>query len=325
MEPERAGGTAIVLANLSQSGAAPMADAPLIKDSDQRSFMSDVIEASMNVPVIVDFWATWCGPCKQLGPVLEKHVTAAKGALRMVKIDVDKNQALAQQLRIQSVPAVYAFFQGQLADAFMGSVPEAQIKTFIQRLLMLAGQAGGGALPDDGHDVEALVKAGQEALAAHDFTGAEAAFMHAVEHAPEHPGAVAGWLRSLLGQNRVAEVQEHWGQLPPELIADKAFDPVRAGLEVLASAGDAGELAALEQRLASHPGDHQARHDWAVAAFGLGRREEAVDALIEIIRADRNWNEQQARKQLLKFFEVMGGGDPLTVSARKRLSSLLFS
>ncbi|QQR70050.1 MAG: co-chaperone YbbN [Alphaproteobacteria bacterium] len=302
-----------------------MADAPLIKDSDQRSFMSDVIEASMNVPVIVDFWATWCGPCKQLGPVLEKHVTAAKGALRMVKIDVDKNQALAQQLRIQSVPAVYAFFQGQLADAFMGSVPEAQIKTFIQRLLMLAGQAGGGALPDDGHDVEALVKAGQEALAAHDFTGAEAAFMHAVEHAPEHPGAVAGWLRSLLGQNRVAEVQEHWGQLPPELIADKAFDPVRAGLEVLASAGDAGELAALEQRLASHPGDHQARHDWAVAAFGLGRREEAVDALIEIIRADRNWNEQQARKQLLKFFEVMGGGDPLTVSARKRLSSLLFS
>ncbi|MCB9948148.1 MAG: co-chaperone YbbN [Rhodospirillaceae bacterium] len=290
----------------------------VIKDTDTAGFRADVIDASMQTPVIVDFWAPWCGPCKQLGPALERAVQAARGKVKLVKINVDQNQALAAQMRIQSIPAVWAFFQGRPIDAFVGALPDSQIKTFVERLAKQAGD-GDDALQD------ALDHA-REALAAGDFNAAGNIYGQVLQVEPGLPEAIAGFARTLLALGRRAEAEEVLNTAPPEAAKAPEVVSVVRELELMAQAGDvAADTRSLRDRLAKDPDDHQARIDLATALFAGGNRQGAIDELLEAIRRDREWNEQAARKELLKYFEALGPKDPLTLSARRRLSSLLFS
>jgi putative thioredoxin len=293
----------------------------LIKEGSDRTFMADVMEVSRAVPVIVDFWATWCGPCKTMGPALEKLVRAAKGAVRLVKIDIDRNPAIAGQLRVQSIPAVYAFFQGRPVDFFVGALPESQIKAFVDRLIKAAGGAGAG-----GDDLEAALAEARQMLDEGNAATASEIYNEILQIEPAHGEAYAGLVRCLIATNdlkRARQLLDH--QLPEGLAADKAVAAVRAALEVAEQGQSVGPLRELRQRVDADPADFQARFDLALAYFADGQREAAVDELLEIVRRNREWNEQQARKQLVKFFEVFGPTDPLTVSTRRRLSSILFS
>ena len=294
--------------------------ADLIKDSDQQRFAQDVLDVSMTVPVIVDFWATWCGPCKTLGPLIEKVVTEAKGAVRLVKIDVDSNQALAGQLRIQSIPAVYAFFQGRPVDGFVGAQPEGQLRQFVQRLAKM-GAAGAGPSPID----EALDTA-EAAFAEGDYGAAGSIFGQVLDHESGNAKAIAGMLRVSVATGDLAGAREMVAGLTPELLKDAAVASAVTQLE-LAEAGQKaqGQTAQLQARLAANPKDYEARYDFAVAQFAAGEREAAIDQLLEIFKTNRAWNEEAARKQLLKFFEAMGPTDPLTLAGRRKLSSLMFS
>ncbi|TDQ83079.1 thioredoxin [Dongia mobilis] len=300
-------------------GAAGGVPADLVKDATQNTFKADVIDASMQVPVIVDFWAPWCGPCKQLGPLLEKVVKEARGAVRMVKINVDENQALAGQMRIQSIPAVYAFFQGRPVDGFQGLQPEGQLKAFVGRLAQLGG--GGGPSPID----DAL----EQADAAHaegDHATATEIYGQILEHEPENLKAIAGIVRCLIALGEVEQAAEFLGRTPKGKENDAAIAGARAQLEVAqAGAKAAGQADALRARVDANPKDFEARHELAQALFAGGDREGAIDQLLEIVRVNRAWNEEAARKQLVTFFEAMGPTDPLTLSGRRRLSSLLFS
>jgi putative thioredoxin len=300
---------------------AAMAAAPadLVKDSSQNAFKADVIDASMQVPVIVDFWAPWCGPCKQLGPMLEKVVKEARGAVRMVKINVDENQALAGQMRIQSIPAVYAFFQGRPVDGFQGAQPEGQLKQFVGRLTQLAGGAGESPIE------EAL----EQADAAHaegDHATATEIFGQILEHEPENLKAIAGIVRCLIAMGELEQAGEFLARTPKGKENDAAIAGARAQLEV-AQAGQkaVGQSDALRARVAADPKDFAARIELAQALFASGDKEGAIDHLLDIVRINRTWNEEAARKQLVTFFEAMGPMDPLTLSGRRRLSSLLFS
>lgn len=294
-------------------GAAP---GDVIKDGSTATFMADVIEASRQVPVIVDFWATWCGPCKQLGPLLEKIVREARGAVRMVKIDVDKNQDLAAQLRVQSVPMVYAFKDGRPVDAFVGGQPESQIRAFVQRLT----QGGAAASLAD------VVAEAKELLANGDAEMAAQLFQQVLGEDPANAPAMAGLLRCLMTVGDLASVKQMLAQLPDEMLRHAEVAAVKTAIELQESAAaGAGQSAELRRRLADDPADHQARYDLALAYFGTGEQEAAVDELLELFRRDRAWNEDAARKQLVKVFEALGPTHPLTVSGRKRLSSLLFS
>ncbi|MFZ5791344.1 MAG: thioredoxin [Pseudomonadota bacterium] len=294
--------------------------AAVIKDSDTEHFMADVIDASMTVPVIVDFWATWCGPCKQLGPMLEKAVQEAKGAVRLVKIDVDSNQELAAQMRIQSIPAVYAFFQGRPVDGFMGAIPESQIKQFVQRLIKAAGGKAGPS------PVEEALEHAEAALKAGDAATASALFGQVLQHEPQNPTAIGGLVRCLVKAGDLARARAELAKVPAALAADKAIAAARAALELAEQAGkQQGALAELKARLAKDANDHQARYDLAMALYASGETETALDELLELVRRNRGWNEEAARKQLVKIFEALGPTDPLTLSARRRLSSLLFA
>ncbi|HVI53154.1 MAG TPA: co-chaperone YbbN [Candidatus Sulfotelmatobacter sp.] len=286
----------------------------LIKDSDTAHFMQDVIEASMQVPVIVDFWAPWCGPCKTLGPLLEKLVKAAKGTVKLVKIDVDANQDLAAQMRIQSVPMVYAFDQGRPVDGFSGAVGESQLKAFIGRL---TGGAGHEGVEDALAQAKALLAEGQVPQAQQIYQQILAA-----DHA--NAPALGGFLRCLLALGETDNAAAMLARLPEELAKHADIAAVRTALE-LASQGEAGATAELRRRLAQDHNDHQARFDLAMAYFATGEREAAVDELLEIVRRDRAWQDDGARKQLLKLFEAFGPGDPLAAAGRRRLSSLLFA
>lgn len=299
------------------NGGPPPAD--LIKDSSTESFEADVLQASMTTPVIVDFWAPWCGPCKQLGPLLEQAVKAARGAVRLVKIDIDQNQELAMQLRVQSVPAVYAFFQGRPVDGFVGALPESQIKAFIERLTQTAGT-------DQGPDPleEALAQA-QAALESGQLGAASALFAQILQHDPENTAAIAGLIRCQLDSGDTAAAKAMYDGLPEEVKSDPALASVAAGLELADLSAEAGDVLALKSQLAVNPSDHQARLDLAMALYAAGDAEGATEALLEIIARDRGWNDEAARKQLLKFFEAWGPTDPRTLEARRRLSSLLFS
>jgi putative thioredoxin len=293
--------------------------APLIKEGDTKSFLADVIEASQQVPVIVDFWATWCGPCKQLGPALEKAVTEARGAVRLVKIDVDKNQQLAQQMRIQSIPTVYAFFQGRAVDYFNGALPESQVKSFVAKLAELGG-AELGPSPID----EALEQA-EAALEAGDAGTASAIFNQVLAHEPANLPALAGLTRALVAAGELKRAREVLGAVPADKASDAAVAKATAALELAEQAqGAAGQLGELQAKVATDPNDHQARHDLALALYAAGEQEKALDELLEIVQRNRAWNEEAARKQLVKFFEALGPTHPLTLSARRRLSSLLF-
>ena len=287
----------------------------IIKDGTDASFAADVIEASRQQPVIVDFWATWCGPCRQLGPALERAVAAAKGAVKLVKIDIDKNPAFAGQLRVQSIPAVFAFVDGRPVDGFMGALPDSQVKAFVERL---ASQARGGA--DDG--LEEILALGRESLELGDLAGAAQAFAQVLQQDPENPKALGGLARVYLAGGDAERAREVLDMAGPDA-KDPDLDSVRAALALAADAPS--EVREFEDRLARDPADHEARFELAKALAGHGRLEQAVDHLLAIIEADRDWNDQAARKQLLTVFEAAGAMSELAKQGRRRLSAVLFS
>jgi putative thioredoxin len=300
-----------------QSGGGP----DPVKDGDQTTFMQDVVEASRQVPILVDFWATWCGPCKTLTPTLEKVVRAAGGRVRLVKIDIDKNRALVQQLSqlglpLQSVPTVAAFWQGQIADLFQGALPEGEVKRFIEGLLKLAG----GQMP-----TADLLAEARQAAEEGDHQGALELFGALAQQEPENAEALAGVARSLAALGQEEQAIQVIENVSGKLREHAEIASVRSALELATQGREArAKLAEFEQRLAADPDDHAARIDLAVALNAADDREAAAEALLEAIRRDRAWNEEAARKQLLKFFEAWGFADPATIAGRRKLSSLLF-
>lgn len=284
----------------------------LVKDTTDASFMADVIEASKTTPVIVDFWATWCGPCRQLGPALEKAVTAAKGAVKLVKVDIDKNPAYAGQLRVQSIPAVFAFVDGRPVDGFAGALPDSQVKQFVERL----AKQGGGSPVDE------LLDMARESLQLGDAGGAAQAYAQALQMEPSNLKAIGGMARlyQTAGDlERAAEVL----QMAPDGARDPDIDAVRAALTLAAEAPP--ETTEFEARILADADDHEARLEYAKALAAGGRMHEAVDQLIESIRRDRDWREQAARKQLLTIFEAAGPLSDVAKQGRRKLSSILFS
>jgi len=303
------------------AGAQPAAagTSPHIKDSNLQNFAADVLEASREVPVIVDFWAPWCGPCKTLGPALEKAVTEANGAVKLVKVNIDENQEIARQLRIQSIPTVYAFKNGQPVDGFMGAIPESQIRTFVQQLAGGGGEHGGAD-----HAAEVLAVA-DEAFQAGDISAAAQAFGHVLQDEPGHPKAVAGLARCYLKSGDVERAKKTLQLVRPDGATDEAVRAVEAELRLREQASAAGDTADLTAKLTADPNNHQARYDLALALDAKGDRESALTALLEIVSRDRKWNDDAARKHLVTLFEAMGPTDPRTIDARRRLSAILFS
>jgi putative thioredoxin len=293
----------------------------MIMEADQNTFMRDVVEASRALPVIVDFWATWCGPCKQLTPTLEKVVRSAGGRVRLVKIDIDRNRALVEQLvmlglPLQSVPTVAAFSNAQVVDLFQGAVPESEVRRFVENLLKNTG----GTTP--GADLLAEAKA---ALDHGQTEDAGELYAAAVQQDPEKPEAWGGFLRTLIALGREQEAQTALAQVPAKIAGHAEVVGARSALALAEEGRKArAQLSSYERCLAADPSDHQARYDLATALNASGRREEAAEALLEIIRRDRAWNEDAARLQLLKFFEAWGFDDPATMAARRKLSALLF-
>ena len=300
----------------------PAAGKDMIKEGSDRTFMVDVMEASRAGPVIAYFWATWCGTCKQLGPALERHVLATKGAIKLVKIDIDRNPAIAGQLRIQAAPAVYAFFQGRPVDGFAGPLPESQLKAFIDRLIKATG-AGAGA----GDGIEEALAEATQFLDQGDTTTASEIYNEILTHEPGHSGAHAGLIRCQIAAKDLKRARQLLELLPEGLRGDKdkAVVAARTALEVAEQGQSVGPVRELRAKVTLNPDDHQARFDLALALFNAGERAASVEELLELVRRNRDWNEQQARKQLVKFFEVIGPSDPLTLSSRRRLSSMLFS
>jgi len=304
-------------------GAAPQAvPADLIKDSDQTKFAKDVLEASRTVPVIVDFWAPWCGPCKTLQPMIEKVVREAKGAVKLVKIDIDKNQMLAQQLRIQSIPAVYAFFGGRPVDGFMGAVPESQVKQFVDRLVQAAGGAPGEGGADD---LAAALEHAKQAVAENDFALASQIYNEVLQVAPDNLMAIAGLARCHAQAGNLDQAKAVLAKVPPKDKSNAEIAAVQASIDLAEQAKAAGPVGDLKAKAAADPKDFQARLDLALAYWAGGQRKEAIDELLAMIKLDRKWNEEAARQQLLKFFEALGFTDPLAIDGRKRLSTILFS
>jgi len=291
------------------------AASPHIKDVGLETFAADVLEASRAVPVIVDFWAPWCGPCKQLGPALEKAVIEAKGAVKLAKVNIDENQEIARQLRIQSIPTVYAFKNGQPVDGFMGAIPESQIRAFVQQL------AGGAA----GSESDDILAAADDAFAAGDVTMAAQGFGQVLQDDPGNPKAVAGLARCYLKSGDVARARESLKLVRPDGASDEAIRAAEAEVALAEKAADTGDMAEFVARLEANPNDHQARYDLALALDAKGDRVAALDALLDIVKRDRNWNEQAARKHLLTLFDAMGPTDPRTIEARRKLSAILFS
>jgi putative thioredoxin len=295
---------------------------PHIKDSGLATFAADVLEQSREVPVIVDFWAPWCGPCKTLGPSLEAAVEAAGGAVKLVKVNIDENPEIAQQLRIQSIPTVYAFRDGQPVDGFMGAIPDSQVKAFVAAL---AGGAGGHNHGGPEHTAEVLAVAA-EALEAGDIAMAAQAYGHVLQDEPGHPEAVAGLARAYLVGGDLERARTTLKMVKPGGEESQAIRAVEAELKLKSTPPpDQGEAATLRAKLETDPKDHQARFDLAMALDAAGDRDGAVAELLELVRRDRKWNEEAGRKQLVTLFEAMGPVDPRTIEARRKLSGLLFS
>ena len=297
-----------------QNGGAATADA-VIKDTTTQGFVKDVIEESKRQPVLVDFWAEWCGPCKQLTPVLEKAVRAAKGKVKLVKMDIDKHPAIPGQMGIQSIPAVIAFVNGQPLDGFMGALPESQVAAFIERITK--DRLGGEA--------KDLLKAADGALAEGNAVGAAELYDQVLAEEPASVPALSGLARADVETGDIDQAKAILAKIPEGKRNEASVAAARSAIELAEQAKSLGPLTELEQKVAADPRDHQARFDLALALNAAGRRAEAVDHLIEIVRRDRKWNDDGARKQLVQLFEAWGSTDEATIDGRRRLSSILFA
>ena len=294
---------------------ASAATAPI--DVDMNNFMAEVVEGSSQIPVIVQFWAPWCGPCKQLGPVLEKVVAAAHGKVKMVRVNIDDNQQIAQQLRVQSVPTVYAFVDGQPVDGFSGAQPESALTQFVEKLSSMGGA---------GADIAGMLEAANTAVETQDFAGAMQIYQQVMEADPESVDALAGLVRCLTGMQDHEAAREIIDQLNDEFREKPSMQAAIAALELAErAAGSAGDLNLAQAAVADNPEDLQARQDLAMALFATGDNAGAMAQLLESIRIDRSWNDEAARLQLLEFLKTLGAANPDVMAARRQLSTLLFS
>jgi putative thioredoxin len=301
-----------MLQNPAATAAAPDG---LVKDTTTKTFVQDVIEESKRQPVLVDFWAPWCGPCKQLTPILEKAVRAAKGKVKLVKMNIDEHPSVAGQLGIQSIPAVIAFVNGRPADGFIGALPEGQVMAFLERLTR--SRIGG--------DEQELLKAADAALVGGDAAGAAELYAQLLAEDSTNVHALAGLARAYLETGAIEQARQTLALVPEAKANEAPVAAARAAIALAEQARSLGPLVELEQKVAADPNDFQARFDLAVALAGKGRRKEAVDHLLEIVRRNRKWNDDGARKQLVQFFEAWGPTDEATVDGRRRLSSILFA
>ncbi len=296
-------------------GGTPAPAGDLIKDSDTNGFAADVVEASHETPVIVDFWAPWCGPCKQLGPILEKIVTSAKGAAKLVKVNIDESPEIAQQLSIQSIPAVYAFKEGQPVDAFVGALPESQVKAFVDRLTGAVGPS----------PVDVALDAAKAAADADDHGAAANIYAQIIKQDAGNPTAIGGLARAYAATGDLERARETLALTPDEHVNHAEISSAKSAFSLAEQSGEAGEVGELQAKVAANPDDHQARFNLALALIAVAEHESAVDALLEIVRRSPQWDDEAARKQLLKVFEALGPTHELTVAGRRKLSSLLFS
>ncbi len=304
-------------------GSAPAApggpaatDGSPVKDATDASFMADVIEASRETPVIVDFWAPWCGPCKQLTPLLEQAVMASRGAVKMVKVNIEENQQVAAQMRVQSIPAVFAFHGGQPVDGFMGAQQPSEVTEFVKRV---------AAMGNSGNGLDAALEQAEEMLAAGAAADAAQIFAAVLAEDPANPRALGGLARAHLAADNIEQARQTLEMAPPEIADDPAITAARSAIELAEQTQDTGEVGEVKARLEASPDDHQARYDLALALLAGKDREAAVETLLELFRRDREWNEGAAKEQLFRLFDSFGPKDPLTLTGRRRLSSMIFA
>ena len=289
----------------------------LIKDVNEDTFMDDVIEASKYSPIVVDFWAPWCGPCKTLGPALEAEVKATNGKIKMVKIDIDQNQNLASQMRIQSIPAVFAFVDGQPIDGFMGAKAPSELKVFIEKLLE--------KVTDDEGDLSEAIAVADEMLEAEEFDDAAETFEAILGEDPNSSPAFVGLFKSKMGAKKLDDAKKMLEEIPDTLKNKSEILALQAQIELTNQAEGIGELNDLRKLLSTDVNNHQVRFDLALALFTKGETSEAIQELLTIFRVDQEWNDDAARQQLFKFFDILGGEDPITLSGRRQLASMLFA
>ena len=289
----------------------------LIKDVNEDTFMDDVIEASKSSPIVVDFWAPWCGPCKTLGPALEAEVKATNGKIKMVKIDIDQNQNLASQMRIQSIPAVFAFVDGQPIDGFMGAKAPSELKVFIEKLLE--------KVTDDEGDLSEAIAVADEMLEAEEFDDAAETFEAILGEDPNSSLAFVGLFKSKMGAKKINDAKKMLEEIPDTLKNKPEILALQAQIELTNQAEGIGELNDLRKLLSTDVNNHQVRFDLALALFTKGETSEAIQELLTIFRVDQDWNDDAARQQLFKFFDILGGEDPITLSGRRQLASMLFA
>ena len=289
----------------------------LIKDVNEDTFMDDVIEASKSSPIVVDFWAPWCGPCKTLGPALEAEVKATNGKIKMVKIDIDQNQNLASQMRIQSIPAVFAFVDGQPIDGFMGAKAPSELKVFIEKLLE--------KVTDDEGDLSEAIAVANEMLETEEFDDAAETFEAILGEDPNSSLAFVGLFKSKMGAKKINDAKKMLKEIPDTLKNKPEILALQAQIELANQAEGIGELNDLRKLLSTDVNNHQVRFDLALALFTKGETSEAIQELLTIFRVDQDWNDDAARQQLFKFFDILGGEDPITLSGRRQLASMLFA